>query len=329
LQHLLDIPNDIAPARAMIEGRTLRITWAGDAHESTYDSSWLRNHAYSPPALRTHHCQPKTLWDGDFQAWPAVEWDSVLTDVRARHRLHATVAELGFVLVRGLGTDHDTIESLAGELGYIRETHYGRLFDLITRHEPIIVADLAGPMLPHTDEAYRGVPTGINIFHCLQPGADGGLTQLVDAHYVASLLKAEHPTAFQILTTQPIRHERRIDGQVIVADVPPIILDHDGNVIEVRLNERTMTAVNVPEELMLDVYAALRTVLRLAYDPARRIAHQLEAGEALICDNLRVLHGRTGYSGGRHLRQTQVMRDEFYAKGASVAERVTLEVVLA
>ncbi|GLY33450.1 TauD/TfdA family dioxygenase [Kineosporia sp. NBRC 101731] len=324
LQRLLDIPAEIAPASASLEAGTLRIVWNDPhAHVSIYEGTWLRDHAYSPESLRQVRRHPKTLWDATLPQWPGVEWDDVLNSEQARCDLHSHVEEYGFVLVRGLGTDLDTIETLANQTGYIRETHYGRFFDLITRAKPVIVADLAGPLLPHTDEAYRGVPTGINMFHCIRPSEDGGGdTQLVDAHHVAALLAAQDPEAYDLLTSTPVRHERRIEGQSIVADVPPILLDSNGEVLEVRLNERTMSSLDVPAENMLPTYAALRQILSIAYAPENRIGYNLKAGEALLTDNLRVLHGRTGYNGDRHLRQTQVMRDEFFAKGRALRERL-------
>ncbi|KOT91085.1 hypothetical protein ADK86_24315 [Streptomyces sp. NRRL F-5755] len=322
LQRLLDIPDDIAPATAVAHPDRLTITWAGDQHSSEYEASWLRQNAYSPAKLRDSHEPVKTLWDSTLPGWPSVEWQRVLTDDTERRKLHAGVAELGFVLLRGLGTDHDGIEKLAHEIGYLRETHYGKFFDLITRPEPQILADLAGPILPHTDEAYRRVPTGINIFHCLKPSPDGGgVSQLVDAHNVARILREQHPGAYNLLTRVPVQHQRRIEDQVITSDLPAIVLDHKDEVIEVRLNERTMTAIRVDEDLMEQTYAALRTAFRIAYEPAQRIEYAMQAGDALLFDNLRVLHARTGYSGDRHVRQCQVMRDEFFAKGVALSEK--------
>ncbi len=323
LQRLLDIPDDIRAASVQVEAGVLIVTWANDRHRSYFDGGWLRAHSYGPALPHGAGQRPKTLWDASLGAWPAVQWNAVLEDVRERHRLHASVAEVGFVLVRGLGTDRDAIERLAAEVGYVRETHYGRVFDLYTRPDPQILSDLAGPLLPHSDETYRREPTGINIFHCLQPSPDGGgASQLVDAHHLAIRLRETDPDAFDLLTRIPVRHARRIEGQVIVADRPAIVLSYDGEVTEVRLNERTMSALRLPYELMLPAYDALRTCFRLAYDPAYRIEERLESGDALLFDNLRVLHGRTGYGSDRLLRQTQVMRDEFFAKLHWLTEKV-------
>ncbi|WP_406302609.1 TauD/TfdA family dioxygenase [Streptomyces sp. NBC_00885] len=323
LQRLLDIPDDIAPVTASVDGAALRIVWPGaDTHVSDFDPAWLRAHAYSPRSVLESHNPVRTMWDGSLSEWPAVEWDRVLSDDAERHRLHASVSEVGFVLVRGLGTGHDGIEKLAEEVGYLRETHYGKFFDLITRPNPVILADLAGTLLPHTDEAYRRVPTGINMFHCLKASTNGGVSQLVDAFSVATQLKEQHPDAFELLTRVPVRHERRTEDQIITSDLPAIVLDHDGEIIEVRLNERTMTAICVDEELMAPTYAALRTAFRIAYDPANMIEYLMQPGDALLFDNLRVLHARTGYTGERHIRQCQVMRDEFFARGVSLGEKV-------
>jgi alpha-ketoglutarate-dependent taurine dioxygenase len=326
LQSLLDIPDDVSVESASADSTVLRIVWSGDGHESAYEADWLRGHAYGPAELCAERRAPKTLWKADLGEWPSVEWDEVLADDAVRCRLHASVSELGFVLVRGLGTDHDAIERLAAEVGYLRETHYGRFFDLVTRSDkPMILADLAGPLRPHTDEAYRRVPTGINMFHCIKAGEAGsGVSQLVDAHAVAEALRVDHPEVFELLTRMPVRHERCTEDQTIVSDLPSILLDHEDEVVEVRLNERTMTAVCVEEKLMPTAYAALRTAFRVAYDPAFRIGYQLQPGEALLFDNLRVLHARTGYSGDRHLRQCQVMRDEFFARGVFLAEKLDM-----
>lgn len=323
LQKFLDIPEDVAPESVSILGTTLRIVWAGDHHESTFPARWLRSRAYSPPMLRLSREPRKTLWDSSLVEMPTVDWQRVLVDDVERLRLHAAVYEFGFVVVTNAGTDHDLIERLAAEVGYVRETHYGRVFDLITRRDPTILADLGGSILPHTDETYRAVPTGINIFHCIQPSGDGGgISTLVDSHHVAEVLRRTEPEVFDLLTTLPIRHERRVTDQTIVSELPAFTLDHRGDIVEVRLNERTMSALCVEEDQMLAAYRALRTVFTLAYDPANRIVHPLAAGEALLFDNLRVLHGRTGYNGDRFLRQTGVMRDEFFGKLASLSERV-------
>ena len=325
-QALLDIPDDVSPCHVTAEPSALTITWARDKHESRFDSRWLRAYCYSAEE-RTRRRPAKTHWDSTLSDLPMVDYRLVRKDGAELHRLFASVSEYGFVLVKNVG-GYDETERLAGTVGYIRDTHFGRVTDLKLRANGSHLSDFPTHILPHSDETYRHVPTGINIFHCIQPSDDGGgVSTLVDGHYCAARLRAQDEDAFALLTRLPIQHERRAAGETIRSHHPAFTLDYDGNVAEVRLNERTMSALSLPEDLMESAYRALRKAFRIAYDPANRIQHRLDAGEALVFDNLRVLHGRTAFAGDRLVRQTNVMRDEFYARLAFLEERLASEQV--
>ena len=49
-------------------------------------------------------------------------------------------------------------------------------------------------------------------------------------------------------------------------------------------------------------------------NPQNQIKIRLEPGEAVLVDNHRVLHGRTGFSGARHLQLCSVNRDTFLSE---------------
>jgi gamma-butyrobetaine dioxygenase/trimethyllysine dioxygenase len=92
--------------------------------------------------------------------------------------------------------------------------------------------------------------------------------------------------------------------------------------IEVRLNERTMSSLSLDPEEMDEVYAALRKAFRIAYSGQYTVWYPMKAGDALVFDNLRVLHGRSAFNAERLIRQTNVIRDEFYARHAFLAEKL-------
>jgi alpha-ketoglutarate-dependent taurine dioxygenase len=327
-QSLLDIPEDIAPLSCTWDEQTgLTLRWASDGHETRLSGKWLRDYCYSK-AERVRRRGRPTLWDGRLRRWPSIDYGAAQHNLTEFARIFAAVESYGFAFIRGMGDGYQEIERLAQMIGYVRETHYGRVYDLRIRENPSILGETSSAILPHSDETYRHVPTGINMFHCIYPATGGGgATILVDSYNVAAQMRKMAPEEFDILCKMPIQHERRIDGQIIRSQNPAFTVDLDGNVAEVRLNERTMTALSLPERFMVRTYRALRRAFRIAYDPANRIELRLETGDALIFDNLRVLHGRTAVSGDRLLRQSQVMRDEFYAKYAALqeAERVKAE----
>ena len=91
-------------------------------------------------------------------------------------------------------------------------------------------------------------------------------------------------------------------------------LDYFGHIREFRLNERTMGPLDLPEELLEPVYDALSKMFTLSYDSKYHMSYLLKDGEALVFDNARVLHARTGFNGHRHVRLTHVGSDEFYSR---------------
>ena len=62
------------------------------------------------------------------------------------------------------------------------------------------------------------------------------------------------------------------------------------------------------------MYGALEKIFQCSYDPKYHMHHLLEGGDALVFDNARVLHARTGFNGNRHVRLTHVGSDEFYSR---------------
>ena len=58
----------------------------------------------------------------------------------------------------------------------------------------------------------------------------------------------------------------------------------------------------------------LSGIFALSCDGKYHMSYLLKDGEALVFDNARVLHARTGFNGHRHVRLTHVGSDEFYSR---------------
>ena len=321
---LRDIPTDVAPRSAQVNAQGgLEIIWPPDGHQTHYQADWLRAHCYATGERNSRRPQP-ILWDKSIAGRvPEADYGKAQRDEAERLHIHESVRTYGLCLLRNVPSQVEETERLASLLGYVRETHYGRVFELITTPNPAVLANSPHPIRPHTDENFREPPPGIMIFHCLQASEDGGgVSVMTDGFKIAADLKEAHPEVYYLLSRVPIPHRRFIETVGLRAESPIISLDYFGQIKEFRLNERTMGPLDLPPELMEPTYAALRQVFDMAYDPQYHLHHLLNSGEAFVFDNARVMHARTGFNGNRHVRLCHIGSDEFYSRWRVLSRRV-------
>ncbi|MDH3293093.1 MAG: TauD/TfdA family dioxygenase [Acidimicrobiia bacterium] len=177
---MASLPEDLRAAAAAVEpnSQTLSVEW-NDGHHSRYkiaDLLLLSDQALGrrpPLAPVTHFAadhRPATF----VMAEPA--WGSV-----AHHDLLDAVTTGGFAVVDRMEPSDDTTEQLARLLGPVRETDFGRFFDIITEPVAWTLSQSAKGQDPHSDDPYRYTPSGISILHCRQAAEGwGGTSILVD-----------------------------------------------------------------------------------------------------------------------------------------------------
>jgi gamma-butyrobetaine dioxygenase len=188
---------------------------------------------------------------------------------------------------------------VARSLGYVRETNYGRLFDV--RAEPA-AANLAFtrlPIAPHTDNPYRDPVPTIQLLHCLHAAAaGGGDSTFTDGFRAAAVLRGQDPAAFTCLTTTPVTFAYSDAATVLRATGPMIGLDPRGRIRQIRFNGRSLAPVRLPAARAKAFYAAYRAFAELAADPDAMVTARLAPGDCVIFDNTRILHGRTAFADG-------------------------------
>ena len=310
-----DIPSDLTTAASVDEDGRLRLDWAADGHTTYYDTSWLRSHCYSASERGKRRHNPIT-WDASIAGkLPEADYAKTQTDEVERLKVHDAVRTYGICLLRHVPATREATEEVAGTFGFVRRTHYGRIFEIMSTPNPTIIANAPVPLRPHTDENFREPPPGIMIFHTIRASEDGGgVSVMTDGFKLLEDFKALYPAEFDLLTKLPVPHRRFIEGVGLRAEAPIIQLDHYGQVCEFRLNERTMGPLDLPHDEMEAAYAAIGKMLELSYQSKYHMHHLLMDGEALIFDNARVMHARTGFNGNRHVRLTHIGSDEFYSR---------------
>jgi gamma-butyrobetaine dioxygenase len=319
---LLDLDVNIRPETLDWDADTLRVVWPPDAHRSTYAATWLRDHCHAPDevARRTH--RPST-WDASIRDdVPVFDFEAVSRDSVERLRLLETVVDLGFCKVINAPTDASRAKELIEIVGDQRPSHYGT-YTLSDKNAVDNVGDVTFELKPHTDETYRLSTIGITVFQVLTPAARGGESTLVDGFEAVRRLREAAPADFDRLCRHPITGRRydlgqNSDGRArwFECRLPAIRVDRFGNVRGVRMNERQIAPLEVPPEEVKPFYSALQRLYAILYDPALTLTFPLRAGEGLIFDNQRVLHGRTAYEHGdppRSVLTSSVDIEEFHS----------------
>lgn len=299
---LRDIPEQTRITEAGTTGGALRVTFAPEGKTVDYDLTWLDENAYD----RRHDCQPGWLASG-LQTWdselmddiPVAAFPSVRNGGEALRGWLESIARFGFgKLVGGPVTD-GALMQVVDLFGYVRETNYGRKFEVRTEVNPSNLAFTGKGLQAHTDNPYRDPVPTIQVLYCLESSAAGGENMVVDGFRAVLRLRDENPAYFDVLTQHCARFEYSGETGVKLRSRRPMIeLAPDGELIAIRFNNRSLSAVtDVPFDEMADWYAAYRRLGEIIDDPEMEVSFRLEPGECFVVDNTRVLHARKAYSG--------------------------------
>jgi gamma-butyrobetaine dioxygenase len=183
------------------------VTFAPDQHRSAFPRTWLEDHALGHGADGDGRTEDdKELWLpadlGPETGLPAMSWSSYLAGGKAE-ALEA-VLRVGFVLLSGLTAVPGRVLEVAASFGYVRETNYGRLFDVRVEPAPGNLAFTSRAIRPHTDNPYRVPAPTVQLLHCLRAAGEGGDTGLVDGFAAAADFRAANPESFGTLARTPV-----------------------------------------------------------------------------------------------------------------------------
>ena len=300
---LLDIPHDTRIAEAAWRDGALALRFEPEGKSIAFDPDWLRAHAYdrpAPPAAGWTGAEIRR-WDAESAAEVAVEhYDAVRSDRMALRRWLRAVRRYGYGRLTGMPTEEGMVCEVASLFGYVRETNYGRAFDVRAEVNPNNLAYTNIGLQAHTDNPYRDPAPGLQLLACLRNSVAGGGSIIVDGFKVAQRLQAESPRGFALLSGYCARFDYSGSKGVRLRSKRPLIeLGPDGELIAVRFNNRSAAPfIDIPYDDMDDYYTAYRRMAELIEDRALGFRFQLAAGDLFIVDNLRVLHARDAFTSG-------------------------------
>ena len=292
-----------------LRGDDVDITFVPD-HTARFSLAWLRDNAPGRARVfddRSERARRPWVAADLPNGVPTVAWSDFRSHGDASRRLGALrdLTDLGVLLVRDVPLAQGSVLDVARNIGFVRTTNYGDLFDVRVEPQPINLAYTGRAIAPHTDNPYREPVPGLQLLHCLSSSANGGENVLLDGFSVAAVLRREDPAAFATLTHTRLTFRYDDDHTALRASGPAIELNAGGEIRGIRWNDRSIEPPQVPVHEIDEVYRALRAFAAVLIRPELHLHLTLAAGDCVVFDNTRILHARTAFTdraGARHLQ---------------------------
>ncbi len=299
---LADLPADVSIREAAVEGDTLTLTFAPENKVVAYSVRWLMANAYD----KAHECAlghpPEHVepWGSGLQAAVPSAPLAALKDFEAtRLGWLDAVRRYGFAKVTDMQGTPEELFEIVDVFGFVRETNYGRHFEVRTEVNPVNLAYTGLGLQAHTDNPYRDPQPTLQVLACLENSAEGGENMVVDGFACALRLRGEDPEGFAALCNYSARFAYTGSEGVALHSRRPILeVSPEGTLQAIRFNARSIAPLtDVPFDAMEAYYRAYRRLSDIIDSPEMEVTFKLAPGEAFIVDNTRVLHARKGYSG--------------------------------
>jgi gamma-butyrobetaine dioxygenase len=318
-----DIPLEIDYASKEVgPDGTLNVTWANDIqgfgnnHVSTYTKDFLSLYENYSETTESVLSDKRIFWDKaiitksvkfiDFSHY--MSQDSILLDVLNQLR------EYGLVFLRNVPESEKAIEDIAGRIGPLKNTFYGRTWDVKSVPAAKNVAYTHQYLGLHMDLLYTDGPPTLQLLHCLKNTCEGGTSLFCDSYRAANQLKEENIKAFDQLCNQKTNFVYNNAGEHYFSQ---------RHVIHATGKDRRLRSINWSPPFqgpfiitggILDSkgashfrsYAgALKEFAARIEAPENIYEYRLQEGECVIFNNRRVLHARRAFdisSGERWLK---------------------------
>ncbi|HEY2481284.1 MAG TPA: TauD/TfdA family dioxygenase [Caulobacteraceae bacterium] len=292
LHGALDLDRHHRLERASIEGDRVRLLFMPAGVEGAIRATALRAAGRREP---TEAVEP-WLEPSSVAAAPSIDFADYLNDDAALEEALRRVVRHGLAFLAGAGAEPGCVERAVARFGFVRETNYGRAFGVRAEARAENLAYTPCALDLHTDNPYRDPPPTLQLLHAIEVAKEGGESQFADGFAHALALSRRAPGAYDVLRDQPVAF-RFVgpSGDRYETKAPVIDTDRAGALRIIRVNHRSLRTADLDPAKLDDWYDAYLDFYRRLHAPEDRYERRLAAGEMVIFDNWRILHGRSAY----------------------------------
>ncbi|KAK2624521.1 hypothetical protein QTJ16_006471 [Diplocarpon rosae] len=342
-----DIPQTIKSTSVTHqEDGSVQVTWENDIpgfgtdHVSTYAPRFTST-TYTLEARRNDYSEKfrYRLWDMRRlrEELQFINFEEYMNDDEKLYRALVLLKSYGIILIRGVPKSEKSVAEIAERIGTIRDTFYGRTWDVKSVPEAKNVAYTHQHLGLHMDLLYMKNPPGIQFLHCINNKCKGGESLFSDSFSAINKLGSEDK---DILATENLAYHYRQPENRYYQERP--LLEYE-ELVSLAGGRRGADAVKAikfvnysppfqakfPLSMRQQIHfarleRALRSFAKLVEDPRSVYEYRLKEGECVIFNNRRLLHGRREFSQlqeSRLLKGTYVDTDVFDSRLCVLHER--------
>lgn len=328
-----DIPLNLTADVVEENSCVVKLSWQNDLpdngaeHISTFSKNFLEK--YSKPSAGSD-----IEGFGEVAARDkAITWDKRLIEreikfidydkfAKSNDALFDALRQLklyGLVFIQGAPTTETAVESIANRIGNLRETFYGRTWNVKSVPQAKNVAYTSQYLGFHMDLLYMATPPGLQFLHCLKNSCEGGASMFSDSFNAIEQLRGEE--AYETLLAYPQTFHYDNDGEHYRYTRPVIVPGEKGEEIQfVNWSppfQGPFKSADKSDIPFADFVAASKKFSSIVESPESIYEYKMQEGDCVIFNNRRALHARREFdttSGERLLKGAYVDTDVFNSK---------------
>lgn len=298
---------DIQPQRVEVIGKDLKVNWI-DGHESIYTYKWLAHHSVPfKPLISSPISWNRKIYTNKFEK---VQFSDFMTDQGYR-RVLGQIRDYGLAFLTNVPSEEHIVESVAEKFGVIRDSFYGRSWNVKNDPQSVNIAYTSLELGLHMDLLYFEAPPGLQLLHCLENSVTGGESIFSDAFRSVDVLRKDHKAEYKILSTIPVLYHYKNDGRHF--EYQHITIQEDINDgYHIYYSPPFQGPLRASHTDLTDFYQAFTVFESLLEEKDNQFEYLMQPGDLALFANRRVLHGRQAFdpsTGDRWLRGSYVEWD--------------------
>ncbi|KAK4226307.1 hypothetical protein QBC38DRAFT_343701, partial [Podospora fimiseda] len=334
-----DLPDFPEVKSANIDGEgNLIIVWQNDPlsngqeHTTTVTVDELRRFEKVNPQPRIQLQPPpqKTFWDKAYyeklrqEGKCTVSYQDWMTNDEAFWEAFSNLTKTGLLFVQGVPEDEKEVQKVANRIGMIQNTFYGDTWDVKSKPNAENVAYTNVFLGLHQDLMYHVPIPRLQLLHCIANSAEGGESIFSDGFRAIAEMRRFHFDEYENLCQKLVYFGYEKNGNHYQRAHCTISLNRAEKPIAIHWAPPFQTTFrgHVPQQWK-DAATIFKKNIE---DPENVVEVKMKAGECVIFDNWRVLHGRkefaVGGSGTRWLKGTYISPQVYQAKETALVRRL-------